>query len=292
MANIHKDKNNLLPMGTWRLSRAAILVLVVVVSLQPVIADTSFEGAVLLAQKGDLSYSAGMYAEALAAYTASVEQDPYNSIVWNKLGMTQDQLGNYAGAVDSFDHAIKLDPYFGNAWVNKGDALRNLGKTGDAIEVYDRAIAINPNDLRALVNRGENLQDLGKQEEAQKVFNEVIRISDKEIRSHPNDAKYDAGLWSYRAMAFTKLGRYREALQSYDQALTIDPKHIDALKNKQALLRTLDSIGNVSLPQPVPTTGTAGLRPTKKPAPLMPYVPALGVIVLAVWFGYVKRRHP
>ena len=279
-------------MGTWRLSRVAILVLVVVVFLQPVIADTFFEGAVVLAQKGDLSYSSAMYTEALAAYNASVEQDPYNSIVWNKLGMTQDQLGQYAGAVESFDHALRLDPYFGPAWVNKGDALKNLGKTADAIDAYDRAIAINPNDLRALVNKGENLQDLGKQEEAQKVFNEVIRISDKEIRLHPNDAKYDAGLWSYRAMAFTKLGRYREALQSYDQALTIDPKHIAALKNKQTLLRTLDSMGNVSLPQPVPTTGATGLRPTKKAAPLMPYIPALGFVVLVLWFGYSKRRHP
>ena len=29
---------------------------------------------------------------------------------------------------------------------------------------------------------------------------------------------------TYRAMAFTKLGRYREALQSYDQALIDRPK--------------------------------------------------------------------
>jgi tetratricopeptide (TPR) repeat protein len=269
-----------------------ILVLVVVVFLQPVIADTNFEVAISLAQKGDLFFSEGLYTEAQAAYNSSVEQDPYNNIVWNKLGMTQGRLGQYDGAVESFDHAIKLDPYFGKAWVNKGDALANLGQTGGAIDAYDRAIAINPNDLRALVNKGVNLQELGKQEEAQKVFNEVIRISDKEIRSHPNDAKFDAGLWSYRAMAFTKMGRYREALQSYDQALTIDPKHIDALKNKQALLFTLDSMGNVSLPQPVPTTGVTGLRPTKKPAPLASFIPVLGIVVMVLWYVCGKRRHP
>lgn len=279
-------------MSTRLLSRVAILVLVVVVFFQPVLAGTSFEEAISLAQKGDISFSEGLYTEAFAAYNGSVEQDPYNSVVWNKLGITQGLLGQYADAVVSFDKALKLDPYFGKAWVNKGDALTQLGKTGDAIGAYDRANAINPNDLHALVNKGMNLLDLGRQEEAQKVFNEVIRISDKEIRSHPNDAKFDAGLWTYRALTLTKLGRYREALESYDQALSIDPKHIEALKNKQALLFTLDTIGNVSLPQPIPTTIVTGLRTTKKPAPLALYIPVLGIIVLALGYTYRKRRHP
>ena len=279
-------------MSTLRLSRVTIMVLVLVVFLQPVIADTSFEIAISMAQKGDLSYSEGSYESALAAYNASVGQDPYNSVVWNKLGMTQVQLGQFTGALDSFDHALKLDPYFVKAWVNKGDALTNLGNTQEAIDAYDRAIAINPNDLRALVNKGVNLQVLGRQEEAQKVFNEVIRISDKEIRTHPNDAKFDAGLWTYRALAFTKLGRYREALQSYDEALSVDPKHNEALKNKQELLFRLDSMGNVSLPQPVPTTGITGSRPTKKPAPVSSFIPVLGVTVLALWYVYTKRARP
>ena len=279
-------------MSTRRLSRVAMLVLVVVVFLQPAIADTSFEVAISMAQKGDISYSEGLYAEALAAYNDSVVQDPYNSVVWNKLGMTQSQLGQYTGAVESFDHALKLDPYFGKAWVNQGDALTRQGKLEEGIGAYDRANAINPNDLRALVNKGMNLQDLGKQDEALRVFNEVIRISDKEIRLHPNDAKFDAGLWTYRALAFTKLGRYREALESYDLALSVDPKHIEALKNKQALLYALDSVGNVSLPQTLPTTGVAGIRPTKKPTPAMSYIPVLGVVVLVLWSVYGKRRYP
>jgi len=230
-----------------------------------------------------------MYTEALAAYNGSIAQDPYNSVVWNKLGMTQSQLGQYPDAVVSFDQALKIDPYFGEAWVNKGDALTHQGKTGDAIGAYDRAIAINPNDLQALVNKGLNLQEMGKQEDALTVFNEVIRISDKEIRTHPNDAKYDADLYDSRAIAFTKLGRYREALQSFDQALAINPKHVDAIKNKQDLLFTLDTMGNVSLPQPVPTTGITTSRPTQKPASSGSYIPVLGVFVMALWYGYGKR---
>jgi tetratricopeptide (TPR) repeat protein len=278
-------------MNTWRLSRVTILLLVIVVFFQPVHADTTFEIAISLAQKGDISYSQGLYTDALAFYNGSIGQDPYNSVVWNKFGITQGKLGDYAGAVDSFNNALKIDPYFGDAWVNKGDALTSLGKTGEAIDAYNRAIAINPNDLRALADKGINLVAMGKQDDAQIVFNEVIRLSDKEIRTHPNDAKFDAGLWTYRALAFTKLGRYREALQAYDQALSVDPKYAVALNNKQALLFTLDSMGNVSLPQPVPTTPGTTVRPTKKATPIATYIPVLSVIVLVLGGLYCRRKN-
>lgn len=277
-------------MNNRLLPGVTMMVLLVAIFLQPVVADTTFEVAVSLAQKGDLSFSEGRYEDALNAYNGSIGQDPYNSIVWNKLGVTQSRLGQYTAAVDSFDHAIRLDPLFGQAWVNKGDALTYRGKIAEANEAYDRATAINPNDLRALVNKGKNLQELGKQEEAQKNFNEVVRISDKEIRVHPNDAKFDAGLWTYRAKALTELGRYREALQSFDEALSIDPKHIEAIQNKQALLVKLDTLGNVSLPEPAPSTLSPGMRPTKKAAPLMSCIPVLGVILVSAWLGY--RKHP
>jgi tetratricopeptide (TPR) repeat protein len=293
MANIHKDRDNLLPMSTWRISSVTVMVLVIIIFLYPSTADTNFEIAISLAQKGDLSYSEGLYQEALTAYNNSVLQDPYNSNVWNKLGETQAHLGQYSEAADSFDRAIKLDPYFSRAWVNKGDALKQLGKIEDAITMYDRAIAINPNDLHALVNRGINLEELGMQEEAQKSFNDVIRISDKEIRVHPNDARYDAELWNQRGTALSRLGRYREALQSYDEALSINPKHVDALKNKQDLLFTLDTIGNVTLPKSVPTTIGVTTRPTKKPAGMASYLPIIGVFILVFgWYRYGKNLRP
>ena len=99
------------------------------------------------------------------------------------------------------------------------------------------------------------------------------------------------GLWTYRALAFTKLGRYREALQSYDQALSVDPKYIVAINDKQALLATLDSMGNVSLPQPVPTTVGTTVRPTKKVTPVQAYIPVLGLIILALCVVYARRKN-
>src|SRR5262249_811697 len=40
--------------------------------------------------------------------------------------------------------------------------------------------------------------------------------------------------------AFARLRRHEEALKSYDQALAIDPRHVDALVNRAAVLGKLD----------------------------------------------------
>ena len=267
-------------MSTWYRSWHGILVLVILLFIPVAFADTAIETATSLSQKGDLLFSEGRYSEALAAYNASIVQDPYNAVIWNKFGQTQSILGFYHDAAGSFEQAVKLDPYYGTAWVNLGDALESQGKTDESVAIYDRAIALNPNDLHALNKKGAILQVLGKEDEAQKVFEEIIRISDKDLRVHPNDAKYDVDLWNNRAIALSKLGRYREALQAYDQALSINPKYEDALKNKKELLLTLDTRGNVSLPEPPQTVITNIPKTTNKVVPLPLLIPITAVILL------------
>jgi tetratricopeptide (TPR) repeat protein len=275
-------------MKFWRYSKWMVLAMVLVLLLPQAMADTSFDIALSWAQKGDLFFSQGQYVQARDAYNNSVSLDPYNSIAWNKLGESQLQLGEYSEAALSFSESVKLDPFFGNAWVNEGDALQHTGRIPEAIDAYNRAISINPNDMHALINKGRLLKSLGNQEDALNAFNEVLKISDRELRVHPNDAKYDANLWDNRAIAFEELGRYQEALQSYDSALGINPKHPDALRNKRELLDKLDAAGNISIiNNPPPTTGVVK-NPTK-PLSLPLYLPLSVLITIAFWQWYIKK---
>lgn len=275
-------------MKVWRVIRVVLPALVLLILLSPVFADTSFDIALSWAQKGDLFYSQGQYDKALDAYNTSVTLDPYNSLAWNKLGETQVRLGNSAGAIQSFDEATRLDPFFGNAWVNRGDALLLTGNEKDALDAYNRAISINPNDIRAYISKGLLYKSEGKLDEARTAFNEVLTISDREIRVHPNDAKYNADLWDYRARALSELGRYQEALQAYDQALAINPKHEDAIKNKKDLLNALDAQGNIAIVKNPPPTTIPTTRPTTKPLSLPVLIPLASLPV--IFFYYRSRR--
>jgi tetratricopeptide (TPR) repeat protein len=276
-------------MDSRQYTKGILLVLALLFLLTQVTADTSFDIALTWAQKGDLFFSEGQYQQALESYNTSVTLDPYNPIAWNKFGETQSQLGDYRGALHSYSEAVRIDPYFGNAWVNQGDALQQTGKTQDALTSYNRAISINPNDMHAFINKGLLLKSMGNQVDAQNAFNEVLKISDRELRVHPNDAKYDADLWDYRALAFGELGRYQEALQSYDQALAINPKHPDAIRNKRILLDKLDTTGNLSIVKSSPPITTAVTKPPTKSVPMPVYLPLFVLITVAIWQWYIKK---
>ena len=122
------------------------------------------------------------------------------------------------------------------AWDNKGDAFYRIGMYNEAIESYDRAHAVNPNDLHALVNKGICLERLSKPADAKKEFTEVVRIAEREVRVHPNEAKYDADLWNNKGVALYHLGRTVDAMEAYDKALSINPKHTEAQLNRDTAL--------------------------------------------------------
>jgi len=277
-------------MKVWRAIQVLLPALVLIILISPVFADTSFDMALSWAQKGDLFYSQGQYDQALGAYNTSVSLDPYNSIAWNKLGETQVKLGNTAGAIRSFGEATRLDPFFGTAWVNRGDELLASGNVTEALDSYNRAISINPNDMHAYISKGMLYKSNGKLDDARAAFSEVITISDREIRVHPNDAKYNADLWDYRAKALSELGRYQEALQAYDKALEINPKHEDAIKNKKDLLNALDAQGNIAVVMNPPPTTSPTVKPTTKPLSIPTLVPLAALPF--VFLFYRVRRSP
>lgn len=258
--------NSILPSCWSRRGGKLILLLgvCVLLLLPPVSGDSSYEEALSLTQKGDLLYSQGMYTDALVAYDQAIVLDPYNSHEWNKKGESLYMLGKYVDAVQAFEKAVELDPYYTKAWDNKGDAFYQIEMYNEAIESYDRANAVNPNDLHALVNKGISLERLSKPVDAKKEFSEVVRIAEREVRVHPNEAKYDADLWNDKGVALYHLGRTVEAIQAYDTALSINPKHVGAELNRDTALQKakviesgttydLDISSPAQVNQPAPT---------------------------------------
>jgi tetratricopeptide (TPR) repeat protein len=217
----------------------ALLILSAVVLIPPGSADTPSDiaGAHLL--KGDNLMLQKMFHEALVEYEAAVASDPYNSIAWNKLGTAHMRTGRYADAVRAFEKAIELDPYYSPAWTNMGDSLAMLGKHQEAIKAYDRALGINQRDIYALLQKGISLQETGNSVEAMEIYHEVIRLADSDMRKHPNYASFNAELWTNKADALSRLGRYDEAVAAYEKALEINPKFERAEKGR---IKAMDTI--------------------------------------------------
>ncbi len=253
-------------------------------------ADTPSEISISWIQKGDNYAAQGLYRDALGAYDSAIATDPYNSIAWNRKGVALMKTGYDAEAVKAFEKSIELDPYYSEAWNNKGDAYNHLGEYSNAIAAYERALAINQNDLYALVQKGINLQESGNPAGAMKVYEEVIRIAEREVRKHPNDARFDADLWTNKGDALAHLGRYFDALDAYETALKINPKHEGALKGKKEVEDILMQVRGTFLENSIVPPTIIGTEHTTQSVPLSPALSFCAVIA-AVWMycGIRKR---
>ena len=106
-----------------------------------------------------------------------------------------------------FDQIIAIDQNYIN-WFEQGNTLCSLGRLEEAIASYDKALEIKPDYYEAWNYRGIILCDyLGRYEEAIISFNKAIEIK-------PDC--YEA--WYNRGVALRNLGRFDEAITSYDQA--------------------------------------------------------------------------
>lgn len=267
-----------------------ILVIFLALFLCPhVLAESRSGDSVTWTQRGDDLFLQGRYGDAVEAYNKALEMDPYYSIAWNRRGYALTKLGYYEEAIRNFDRAIELDPYYGQAWDNKGDVLYRIGQYNESISAFDRAIAINPNDLHAMVKKGQNLQKLGLNEEARAVYEEVVRIADRNIRRNPNDAKYDADLWSDKGDALFRLGQFPEALDAYNRSLEINPKNPDANISRTLIIETLQTNeGNTS-----PVSAEAVVLPstpiTRAAIPVV--IPLFAVFLLVLAAGIARKTH-
>ncbi|MDD1719868.1 MAG: tetratricopeptide repeat protein [Methanoregulaceae archaeon] len=267
-----------------KLAAAAILVLFF---FGTALADDVSDMALSWSRNGDLLYGQANYTAALEAYNFSLSLDPYNAIVWDRYGNTLARLGMYSEAIHAFDKAVSLDPYLVEALTGKGDALLETRDFQAAIATFDRILALNPNELHSLVGKGVGLEQTGDANGARKAYEEAIRIADREVRVHPNDAKYDADLWNERGNAQLHLGMYQEALESYDRALAINPKHEDAVRNKNAVLLKLFEVRSAPPGLEPKVPGLRVLTTTKSSLPSSNVIIAISIVLIALAF---RRR--
>lgn len=241
----------------WRIGLSLVAMVLLLGIGGPAIADNPSELAMTLSKRADDLVAQERYTEAIDLYNEAVALDPYSSTIWNRLGVAEMKAGRYPDAVVAFQRALDLDPFYAKAWRNKGDALQAQGEFLASNEAYDRALAINSNDLHAILQKGINLQKMGKSGQAMEAYNEVVRLADRELRRNPNEAQYDATLWANKGEALVRLGRFEEALISYQTAVQINPKYERALSGVEYVNETLfrakvspDSIVTPLQPEP------------------------------------------
>lgn len=126
-----------------------------------------------------------------------------------------------------------------------GDKLFNDGKHAEAVQAYSTYLQANPDHIKSLYNRGRSFEELGQVDQAKGDFERIIKLDPKNVSAYLSLAKI-----SYNNKDFNKtliytgsaidvnensaqahflagrashqLGYFDQALESYNNAITID----------------------------------------------------------------------
>jgi len=106
---------------------------------------------------GNRYFDTDRYAEAIDAYTRSLEIDPANANVWSDRGVMYRRIGLYERAVEDFKMAVSVDPTHTISWYNMGIVLYyNVEDIEAARTAFERVLELNP---EFITPSGEYLKD-------------------------------------------------------------------------------------------------------------------------------------
>ena len=217
--------------------------------------------------RGSVLGNLGRLKEEIASYDNSLKIKPDYPDAWNNRGIALENLGRLEKAIASFDEALKFKPDDHEAWNNRGTALGNLGRIEEAIASYDNGLKIKPDYPDAWYNRGLVLGNLGRYEEAITSYDNALKFKpddpeilhyrelalaylmklelekqintyDQLLNSNPNDHE----IWETKASFLYFLGRYEEAILSYNKSLEILPNNGNSYFNKACIYSLQENI--------------------------------------------------
>ncbi|MGO8950854.1 MAG: toll/interleukin-1 receptor domain-containing protein [Ktedonobacterales bacterium] len=157
-------------------------------------------------------------------------------------------------AIDYFVRATQLAPNSFDAWVNLGRDYARLERWQESLTALDRALALKDDEAFVWYSKGATLQGLQRYEEALTAYDRTLALDERDApvwrakstvfdgqpisfgsegyeearaaRDHISAlSARAAAAWSAKGAVFNQLGRYEEALDAYDHALTNGPSY-------------------------------------------------------------------
>lgn len=215
-------------------------------------------------EKGDQSFYARRYIEALAYYNRAIELDPLNKVAWNNKGLTLVKLRREDEALKAYKKALEIDPNYKTARKNLNKLLERQkkislvdkdfeiaerfmkeGRYQEAIIHYNLAIRRHPRFPAAFNNRGIAYMKLREYDNAIRSFKKALaidphyKVAKENLEKAKNTKKELFKSYITKGNRAMENKKFEEALRSYERAVAINPKSTNAWTNRGVALIAL-----------------------------------------------------
>lgn len=136
-----------------------------------------------LKEKGNAALASGNYEEAIKYYSAAIDLDPKNHVLFSNRSAAHAKASNYAAALEDANKTVSLNPSWSKGYSRKGSALAYLGKYEDAIAAYERGLELEPGNQQL----ASGLAEVKKQAEEANLRTEELL---QKLRANPQTREW------------------------------------------------------------------------------------------------------
>lgn len=169
----------------------------------------------------------GKFDEAVAVYKKALKIFPKYHLAHHNLGNVYRDQGKIQNAIEHYRTALRIQPDFAMAQVSLALAYLKQGRHEEAIKSCRKAIESDKYFANAYNTLAQLYTELGRVDEATAVYDDFIALQQPENV----EARYK------KATFFHEVGRFDDAIATYQQICEIRPDHINALNDWGAALR-------------------------------------------------------
>lgn len=149
--------------------------------------------------------------EAISVFDIAIKNNPHNYKAYYFKGSLLSFWERYEEAVINYEKALELVAEVDTLYYEYGLTKHYLGRDEEAVEIFKQAINLNPDDERFYRKLAQSLIGIKKYGEAINAFEKVESFSDK----------IDNVVLNNKGYCLIQVGRYGEAIQVLNRALTI-----------------------------------------------------------------------
>lgn len=167
-----------------------------------------------LLNQGITLLKTGQYATAAACLRSACGQDPGNAQAHYQLGNSLRLSGDYQAAAEALNQATLLDPALHDAWFSLAFLHFQQGQFQLAADSLGRMCNHFPNDFDLHHKAAGLLSGFGQHEMATTLYEHMVSIDPDQPVGHLQ-----------LGIQYQKSGRYTEAAEQFQQAISLAPGH-------------------------------------------------------------------
>ncbi|MCA9080491.1 MAG: tetratricopeptide repeat protein [Planctomycetaceae bacterium] len=176
------------------------------------------------------------FAAAVKEFDAAIRIDEKYVDAHNNRGYALLQQEQHEAAIASFTKALEVNPKYLNALNNRGRAYQTLGDFDKAVADFTRAIELDGGNLQYYAHRADVLRAADRLSESRADLEHIARVNGlQQLAAKLKASPRNAELWTSRGELLTEDGQFEEAAKSFENALKVNEKCVDALVGQARL---------------------------------------------------------